>query len=113
MALLTSDYLPVNRNTGGTITAHKTTVADVIGLVPAADTPNLQEVTTEGATTDVNVTLAGVTADAIDCASVDSTGDVTAGDNITLASGTGEIQCIFIDGGTQDIGGGEFDYPDP
>ena len=108
MALQLTDYLPVNREDAGIVTAYKTQVSDIVGL---ADTPNLQEVTTEGATTDVNVTLAGVTADAIDCASVDSTGDVTAGDNITLASGTGEIQCTFIDGGTQDLGGGEFDYP--
>lgn len=113
MALQLTDYLPVNRDDAGTVTAYKTQVSDIVGLVPGAATPSLQEVTEEGATTDQDVTLAGVTAGAVGAASVASTGDVTSGSNISLVAATGEVQATFIDGGFQDLGGGEVDYPDP
>jgi hypothetical protein len=108
MALQLTDYLPVNRDDAGTVTALKTQVSDIVGLVPGAVTPTLQAVTEEGSTTDQDVTLAGVTAD-----SVAATGDVTSGSNISLVAATGEVQATLIDGGVKDLGGGEYDYPDP
>ena len=118
MALQLTDYLPVNRDDAGTVTAYKTQVQDIVGLVPGAATPNLDEVTTEGGTTTNNISVGQLESTSIGC-SGGITSDITvtagAGDTLIQLNGTsGEISggaLAFIDGGAQDLGGGEVDYP--
>ena len=71
MALQLTDYLPVNRDDAGTVTAYKTQVNDIVGLVPATSTPTLDEVAKAGDQTTESIQVGDLTADDVTCDSSD------------------------------------------
>ena len=82
MAIENNDLLVLQKNGGGEL--RKATVSALLASV-VTSTPNLDEVTTEGGTTDNDISVGKVTTTEIDCAGEASiTGDITGSSDLII-----------------------------